>query len=100
MITELTSVDLGPLLGCLTMGTRRADFGKDRLRGGGAKVERESGGKRGFKRAVYGGVYPYRAHFKDCPTCTNNHGNLWLVINALAGALNHSGRGMARCLTV
>lgn len=57
--------------------------------------EGECGEKRGHKSAVF-----LEGHFKVCPTCTNNHGNLWLVINVLAGGLNHSGREMAQCLTV
>lgn len=55
--------------------------------------------KRVSKRAVYGEDV-FRHPFKDYPTCTNNHGNLRLVINVLAGCLNHSGREMAQCLTV
>lgn len=42
----------------------------------------------------------HRAHFKDCLACMRNHGNLWQVINVLAGSLNHSWSAMAQCLTV
>lgn len=50
-----------------------------------------------LSREVYTATKPT---LKTVQSVQKNHGNLWLVINVLAGGLNHSERKMAQCLTV
>lgn len=68
MITELTSADLRALLCWLTMGTHWLGPQKGQTRRKWNQKERRG--------AFYGSVPLHRAHFKDCPACMRNHGNL------------------------
>lgn len=52
--------------------------------------------KKGDTIVLSGEVYTTTEPTLKAVQPVHNHGNLWLVINVLAGGLNHSGREMAQ----